>query len=97
MKAFLIETLPYLAVYLILINLIAFIAYGADKRNAKKKQWRTPEATLLLLALLGGSLGAFAGMQVFRHKTNHLKFTLGVPLILIVHLGIAALFYMMYR
>ncbi|MCI6022255.1 MAG: DUF1294 domain-containing protein [[Bacteroides] pectinophilus] len=69
-------------VWLILINLTAFIAYGVDKRKAVKGQWRIPEATLIGLALAGGPVGAYAGMKVFHHKTKHAKFTIGVPAIM---------------
>lgn len=57
-----------------------------DKRKAQKKLWRIPESTLLLTAAIGGSIGSLAGMYTFRHKTRHLKFTLGVPAILILQL-----------
>lgn len=71
-------------VYLAIINLVAFVAYGIDKWKAKNAKWRTPEKTLILLAALGGALGAYAGMKYFRHKTQHKKFTICVPLFLIV-------------
>ena len=73
--------------YLILVNLIAFALYGIDKRRAKQGAWRISEYTLLLVALLGGSLGALLGMRYFRHKTRHRKFRYGVPLILLLQLG----------
>jgi len=76
-------------VYLLLINLVTFIVYGADKRKAKKSKWRVPEATLLLLAAIGGSLGALAGMNIFRHKTQHKKFTIGVPVIIVLQAVLA--------
>ena len=69
-------------IWLILINLIAFAAYGIDKRKAVKGQWRIPEATLIGLALAGGPVGAYAGMKVFHHKTKHAKFAIGVPVIM---------------
>jgi len=69
-------------VYLILINAAAFTLMLVDKRKAQKKKWRIPEATLMLSALLGGSIGALLGMYTVRHKTKHLKFTLGIPVIL---------------
>lgn len=69
-------------IWLILINLIAFAAYGMDKRKAVKGQWRIPEATLIGLSLAGGPVGAYAGMKVFHHKTKHAKFTIGVPVIM---------------
>lgn len=78
-----------IAVYLALINLLTFAAYGIDKRKAQKNAWRIKESTLLLLAVAGGSVGALLGMQIFRHKTKHPKFTVGVPLILLVQIGLA--------
>lgn len=79
----------YILLYLLLINAIAFFLMLADKRKAKKNLWRIPEATLMLSAALGGSIGALAGMYTFRHKTKHLKFTLGVPAILIAQIALA--------
>ena len=70
--------------YLIGINVLTFLFYGIDKWKARKKKWRIPENTLILLATVGGSIGALLGMYVFRHKTKHGKFTLGIPAILIV-------------
>lgn len=78
-----------LSLYLILINAAAFALMLVDKRRAQKKQWRIPEATLMLSAALGGSVGALAGMYFFRHKTRHIKFTLGIPLILLLQLLVA--------
>ncbi|SHH49243.1 Uncharacterized membrane protein YsdA, DUF1294 family [Clostridium collagenovorans DSM 3089] len=75
-------------IYLVAINLIAFIFMYEDKRRAKRKQWRIPEATLLGISTIGGSLGAYIGMYSFRHKTKHLKFTLGIPIIFIIQLFI---------
>ena len=83
--------LTILAIYLVLINIAAFAAYGMDKRKAKRNEWRTPESVLLLLAAVGGSVGAYAGMQFFRHKTKHLKFTIGVPAIFIMQVIILML------
>ena len=73
-----------LIIYLILINAIALILMLVDKHKARKNLWRIPEATLMGTAVLGGSIGALAGMYLFRHKTKHLKFTLGIPVILAV-------------
>ena len=72
--------------YLILINLIAFLAFGLDKRKAKRNAWRVKEATLIGLAIIGGSVGALLGMKVFHHKTLHKKFTIGSPFILAVQI-----------
>ena len=68
--------------YLLIINAIAFFLMLADKQKARKKKWRIPEATLIGVAVIGGSVGALAGMYTFRHKTKHPKFTIGVPVIL---------------
>lgn len=73
--------------YLELVNLVAFAAFGIDKYKAKKGRWRIPEATLMTLAIIGGSIGALAGMYLFRHKTRHHKFTIGVPAILLLQVG----------
>ena len=72
--------------YLIGINVLTFLFYGIDKWKARKKKWRIPENTLIWLAVAGGSIGALLGMYVFRHKTKHKKFTLGIPAILIVQI-----------
>ena len=73
------------------INLLTFFVYGIDKWKAKRDKWRVPEATLLMLAALGGSVGALLGMFVFHHKTKHKKFLIGVPLILLAQLALAYL------
>lgn len=71
--------------YLLVINFITWIAYGLDKGRAKSGKWRIPERTLLLLTLIGGSLGALAGMILFRHKTRKAKFFISVPVMFVVH------------
>ena len=68
--------------YLVLVNATALVLMLADKQKARRGAWRIPEATLLGIALVGGSVGAITGMYLFRHKTRHLKFSLGLPLIL---------------
>ena len=78
----------WLAAYLAVMNLAAFGAYGADKRRARRGSWRIPERTLFLLPLLGGSVGALLGMHVFRHKTRHKRFTITIPILLLVQLAI---------
>ena len=78
-----------LILYLLIMNAAGVISMLADKRKAKKKLWRIPEATLLTIAALGGSIGSLAGMYTFRHKTKHLKFTLGIPAILFGQLLLA--------
>lgn len=75
--------------YLLIINAIGFLLMLVDKLKARKNLWRIPEATLMTAAALGGSIGAIAGMYTFRHKTKHLKFTLGIPLILIAQIALA--------
>ena len=77
------------AAYLVVVNLIAFALYGADKRRAKKDRRRVPEKTLFLLALIGGSVGAWAGMYTFRHKTRHWYFVWGIPAILLAQVVLA--------
>ena len=77
--------------YLLGINLLTFFIYGIDKWKARRDKWRVPEATLLMLAALGGSVGALLGMFVFHHKTKHKKFLIGVPLILLAQLALAYL------
>lgn len=72
--------MQYLCVYLAAVNLIAFIAYGVDKARARRGAWRIRERTLIMLALIGGALGAWLGMRAFHHKTKHRKFTVTVPL-----------------
>ena len=78
--------MKYLAYYLLIINALAFLLMLIDKRKAQKNRWRIPEKTLLGAALIGGSLGAMAGMQLFRHKTKHMKFVIGVPVMLTGHI-----------
>ncbi|MBR4296802.1 MAG: DUF1294 domain-containing protein [Bacteroidaceae bacterium] len=76
------------------LNLITFIIYGIDKFKAKKAKWRISEATLILLAVIGGSIGAWLGLQVWRHKTQHKKFFIGIPMILT--LQVIATIYILY-
>lgn len=83
--------LKFLLWYLVLVNAAAFLFMLADKLKAKRGAWRIPEATLLGLAAIGGSIGAIAGMFLFRHKTRHLKFRIGLPLILGLQIGIILL------
>ena len=78
----------YLIYYLLAINAVAFIMYGIDKYKAKKAKWRISEATLLLLAVLGGSIGAWMGMKVWHHKTMHKKFKYGIPAILLIQIAL---------
>lgn len=80
-----------LTAYLVLVNAAALALMLADKKKARRGAWRIPEATLLGIAVFGGSIGAIIGMYLFRHKTRHLKFSLGLPLILAVQIGLLTL------
>ncbi len=75
-----------LLIYLLGVNLVGFLLMGADKKKARKKTWRIPEATLFWVALLGGSVGSILGMQIFRHKTKHRSFVFGMPAILVLQI-----------
>lgn len=77
-----------LLTYLLLINLITYLTYASDKTKARQHKWRIPERTLILLAILGGSPAALLAMYHYHHKTRHLKFKLGVPLILLTQITI---------
>jgi uncharacterized membrane protein YsdA (DUF1294 family) len=79
-------------IFFVAINVVTFIIYGIDKWKAMRAQWRIPEATLLMLALLGGSIGALLGMRVWHHKTLHKKFRFGVPAIMIIQLALVCYF-----
>ena len=74
--------------YLISINILTFIVYGIDKRKAEKGSWRISEATLLMLATIGGSVGACFGMGIWHHKTLHKKFRYGIPMILVMQIAL---------
>lgn len=86
--------MKYLFIYLAIINAAAFLLMLIDKQKARKNRWRIPEATLIMSAVLGGSVGALLGMYTFRHKTKHLKFTLGVPFILVLQIFLAIILYL---
>ena len=78
--------MKFILVYLLIVNAAGFLSMLVDKWKAKKNLWRIPEATLLTIALIGGSVGCWAGMQTFRHKTKHIKFTVGIPMILLLQI-----------
>lgn len=80
--------LRVLAVCILVMNVVAFAAMGMDKRKARRGAWRIPERVLFGLAIFGGSVGALAGMYTFHHKTRHRSFTVGIPLILLVQVGL---------
>lgn len=75
------------------MNLVSFASFGIDKYRARHEQWRIPESTLLMLSFFGGAIGAFVGMRLFHHKTQHKKFTILVPLFALAQ--IAAVFYLL--
>lgn len=79
-------TTKNIIIYLLVINLIGFFIMWLDKRKAKYGRWRIPENTLFLITLLGGGIGTISGMYTFRHKTKKLKFTIGLPAILILEI-----------
>ena len=81
-----IEITEALLYYLLVINIVTFLVYGIDKWKAKQGSWRISEATLLILAVIGGSIGALLGMKIWHHKTMHKKFKYGLPLILIIQI-----------
>lgn len=76
-----------IAFYLTAVNIIGFALFGIDKRRAVRHAWRIKESTLFITAIIGGSVGCIIGMQVFRHKTKHMKFVIGMPLILILQIA----------
>ena len=78
--------MKFIFIYVFFTNLLLFILMGLDKRKAKLNHWRISEKTLFSLALMGGSIGGILGMYTFRHKTKHLKFTLGFPIIFLFQL-----------
>ncbi len=88
-------SLKNIIIYLIIINLLAFISMYIDKKKAKYGKWRTPENTLFLFAFLGGTIGSILGMQVFRHKTQKNKFKIGMPALLTLQI-IAIIIFIIY-
>ena len=74
--------------YLIVINVVTFTVYGIDKLKAKQGSWRISEATLLILAVIGGSIGALLGMKIWHHKTMHKNFKYGLPMILLAQIAL---------
>lgn len=85
--------LKYFLSYLLIINLITFLLYAIDKRRSIRKAWRIPESVLMGFVTFGGSVGAMLAMLLFRHKTKHAKFTVGVPLILVAQIIVVLSFY----
>lgn len=85
-----------LLVYYILINLLAFLMYGVDKKKAIDQKWRIPEKTLIGVAFLGGGIGAVAGMSFFHHKTRKPKFLVLVPIAIFLHVGLCCYLYIRF-
>ena len=83
--------LSILLIYLAIINVFTFFVYGIDKWKAKRAKWRIPESTLLGMAALGGSIGAWLGMKTWHHKTLHKKFKYGLPVILLAQMALMCL------
>lgn len=83
--------MTYFIIYLLIINIIGFMSMYLDKRRAIRKQYRIPEKTLFLIALIGGSIGSIAGMETFRHKTKHWYFKWGMPFILVCQIVVLGL------
>lgn len=92
-------TIPMLIIvgYLFVVNVIGFVLMFVDKKRAQNNQWRIKEATLFLTAAIGGSIGAMLGMKVFRHKTKHLSFLIGMPAIFIVQAALAIGYFLYFR
>ena len=88
-------TIKNIVIYLLAINLISFLAMLIDKKKAQKGSYRISEKTLMVLALIGGSIGGLCGMYLFRHKTKHFRFTFGIPFILI--LEVSAVMYFLFK
>ena len=88
--------IKYFIIYLIIVNLIAFIAMYLDKRKARYGKWRIPEQSLLVLALIGGSIGSIIGMYTFRHKTQKIAFVIGFPFITILEI-ILAIYWIFFK
>lgn len=84
--------LKILVIYLLVINFIGFIIMFIDKQRAIHKEWRIPEKNLIGISVIGGSIGMLIGMSTFRHKTKHMKFTIGVPFILLIQIGLTILY-----
>lgn len=91
------ELQKIIIIYLVSINVATFFTFGLDKLKAKRAKWRIREAALLILAILGGSVGAWLGMKVWHHKTMHKKFKYGIPLILLVQIALIFLVFLIYK
>ncbi len=83
--------------YLLIVNVLGFVLMFVDKKRAQNNQWRIKEATLFLTAAIGGSIGSMLGMKVFRHKTKHLSFLIGMPVIFIVQVALVIGYFVYLR
>lgn len=83
--------MQYLLIYLLILNAAGFLLMLIDKKKAQLGRWRIQESTLMTVAVLGGSIGSLMGMKLFRHKTKHMKFTLGIPVILALQIMAAVI------
>lgn len=88
--------MKFILIYLLILNLLGFATMAIDKRKAKRGAWRIPEARLILVAALGGSIGSFLGMRIFRHKTKHPKFYIGIPAILIIQIALVVFYFVKF-
>ncbi|KHF41026.1 DUF1294 domain-containing protein [Halalkalibacter okhensis] len=77
-----------ITIYFLFVNFLAFVIMGMDKAKAKNRQRRVPEKTLFCLAFIGGSVGIYAGMKRFRHKTRHKNFVYGIPIIILTQISV---------
>lgn len=82
------STTEVIIIYLAGVNLLGFLSMGIDKKRAKNHEWRISEAVLFFFAIIGGSIGSLLGMKLFRHKTKHKKFTIGIPVIIVLQIGL---------
>ena len=95
-KEFVMQNTTNILIYLAIINAIGFLSMGFDKFKAKHEMWRTKEQTLFVIAIIGGSIGSILGMYVFRHKTKHTNFTIGMPVVLLTQIAIIIYFVFFY-
>lgn len=79
----------YFGYFILVMTILTFLVFGIDKWKAKNEQWRVPESTLFLLAVFGGSIGGWLGMEIWRHKTQHWYFRLGIPIIVVLQVALA--------
>jgi uncharacterized membrane protein YsdA (DUF1294 family) len=89
--------MPYAALYLLLVNILSLMMIRTDKIRAIRRKWRIPERRFIFLAVIGGSIGIYAGCRLFRHKINHPRFMVGVPIILAVQLLAAGCILFLYH